>query len=312
VSGQISCGCRWAEIQAVDAALETTVIRCFLLLGVLVVGCARTASPEVPGLRFTAIPDQNTTLLKTKFDPIAAHLSEVLGVPVQYVPAMDYSASVEMFRNGDIQLAWFGGLTGVQARAAVHGARAIAQGAEDPQYKSYFIAHTSTGLEWSAEFPSAIKDLSFTFGSEASTSGRLMPEFFIREHSGGDLASFFSTQPGFSGAHDKTAKLVESGAVDAGVLSYKTFDSLVESGKIDPAKAKIIWETPPYADYNFTAHPSLEATYGAGFTDKLQGALIGMTRPDLLQAFPRSAIIKAQNTDFERIETIAKNLKMMR
>ena len=312
MSGQISCGCCWAELQAVDAALETPLIRCILLLGVLVVGCARTSSLEGPVLRFTAIPDQNTTLLKTKFDPIAAYLSEILDVPVQYVPAMDYSASVEMFKNGDIQLAWFGGLTGVQARVAVPGARAIAQGAEDPQYKSYFIAHVSTGLERSGEFPSAIKDLSFTFGSEASTSGRLMPEFFIREHSGGDLDTFFSTQPGFSGAHDKTAKLVESGAVDAGVLSYKTFDSLVESGKVDPAKAKIIWETPPYADYNFTAHPSLDATHGAGFTDKLQAALIGMARRDLLQAFPRSAIIKAQNTDFERIETIAKNLKMVR
>ena len=48
----------------------------------------------------------------------------------------------------------------------------IAQGEADPRYYSYFIAHESTGLQRSDEFPLAIKDLTFTFGSESSTSGR--------------------------------------------------------------------------------------------------------------------------------------------
>jgi phosphonate transport system substrate-binding protein len=263
-------------------------------------------------LRFSAIPDQNTTLLEQKFDPIGAHLASVLGVPVQYIPATDYTAVVEMFKGDDIQLAWFGGLTGVQARSAVPGARAIAQGAEDPEYRSYFIVHESVNLERSEVFPSAIRDLSFTFGSDASTSGRLMPEFFIREQSGLELSDFFARQPGFSGSHDKTAKMVESGAVQAGVLSYKAYDALVERGAIDPRKAKIIWETPTFPDYNFTAHPSLETTHGAGFTDKLQAALLAISEPKLLDAFPRSALIAAKNSDFVRVEEVAKQLGMVR
>ena len=89
-----------------------------------------------------------------------------------------------------------------------------------------------------------------------------MPEFFIRESTGKAPADFFSEPYGFSGAHDRTAKLVESGQVQAGALSYKTYDKLVEKGEIDPAKAQVIWKTPPYADYNFTVHPSVEETYG--------------------------------------------------
>ena len=131
-------------------------------------------------LRYSAIPDQNTTELAQRFAPLTDHLARELGVPVEYVPARDYQASVEMFRNGDIMLAWFGGLTGVQARAAVPGARAIAQGDADPEYFSYFIANAATGLERSDEFPAGLGDLTFTFGSESSTSGRLMPEYFIR------------------------------------------------------------------------------------------------------------------------------------
>lgn len=278
-------------------------------------GCSvdqQATESETAVLRFSAIPDQNTTLLKQKFDPIGTHLSKVLGVSVEYIPATDYTAVVEMFKGGDIQLAWFGGLTGVQARAAVPGARAIAQGAEDPEYRSYFIVHQSVDIEPSKEFPSAIRDLSFTFGSEASTSGRLMPEFFIRENSGLGPGDFFSRQPGFSGSHDKTAKMVESGAVQAGVLSYKAYDALVQRGSVDPELAKIVWETPSYPDYNFTAHPGLDATFGAGFTDKLQVALMEMSDPKLLDAFPRSAMIGAKNSDFERVEEVAKQLGMVR
>lgn len=267
-----------------------------------------TASSEEKTLRFTAIPDQNTTELKEKFTPVAEYLSKKLGVPVEYVPATDYQASVEMFKNGDVQLAWFGGLTGVQARHAVAGARAIAQGEEDPQYKSYFIAHKDSGLAPGDTFPAGIAKCSFTFGSESSTSGRLMPEYFIRQETGKAPNEFFGQDPAFSGNHDKTVELVESGQFQAGAVSYTTYDKRVKAGKTDPNVCQIIWQTPFYADYNFTAHPSLEKTFGAGFTDKLQKALIEMKEPALLQAFPRSGIIAAKNADFSGIEEVARNL----
>lgn len=287
-------------------------VRALLFLYTLAACTGGKKNDAHPVLRFSAIPDQNTTLLDKKFEPIAAYLANKLSVPVEYVPANDYTASVEMFRNGDIQLAWFGGLTGVQARHRVPGSRAIAQGAEDPQYKSYFIANAATGLARSRAFPAAIADLSFAFGSAASTSGRLMPEFFIREHSGKDLDTFFVHQYAFSGAHDRTAKMVESGQVQAGVLSYKTYDALVAKGTINPEVARVIWETPTYADYNFTAHPDLDTTFGDGFTVQLQTALITMTDPSLLKAFPRSALIPADNGDFARIKTIAMQMDMLR
>ncbi|MFT5679488.1 MAG: phosphonate transport system substrate-binding protein [Myxococcota bacterium] len=284
------------------------------MLSLLLLACTGSPDPvqAPPTLTFSAIPDQNTARLKERFDPVAEHLSEALGVPVEYVPATDYTASVEMFRGGDIQLAWFGGLTGVQARSMVPGAHAIVQGIEDPQYRSYFIAHDSTGLAPGEDFPEAIGGLTFSFGSESSTSGRLMPEHFIRQHTGKAPADFFTVSHSFSGAHDKTAKLVESGQVQAGVLSYTTWDAMVADGRIDTDKARIIWTTPTYADYNFTAHPDLEARYGAGFTDRLAAALIGITDPDLLAAFQRSGLIAAQDTDYAEIQAVALELDMVR
>ena len=265
-----------------------------------------------PVLRFTAIPDQNTTELRQKFAPLTEHLAQVLGVEVEYVPSRDYQASVEMFRAGDIQLAWFGGLTGVQARAAVPGARAIAQGEVDPQYYSYFIANSETGLQPSEQFPVGMADFPFTFGSESSTSGRLMPEFFIKENTGQSPDQFFKKGFSFSGSHDKTVELVEAGRFPCGVVNYKVYDQRVAAGKTDPQVCRVIWKTPTFADYNFTVHPELDQVFGKGFTQRLQDALIGIDDESLLSALPRHKLIKAANEEFSGIATVARDLGMVR
>jgi len=217
-----------------------------------------------------------------------------------------------MFRNQDVMLAWFGGLTGVQARVAVPGSRAIAQGEVDPDYYSYFIAHKSTEINKTDHFPLTIAQHTFTFGSASSTSGRLMPEFFIKESTGKGVAEFFTQPVGFSGSHDKTCELVEAGQFACGVVNYKVYDSRVAAGKTDPDLCQIIWETPRFADYNFTAHAKLDEVFGAGFTEKVQAVLLAIQDPLLLEALPRKKLIAATNEEFSGIEMVARQLGMVR
>ncbi|MAW59324.1 MAG: putative selenate ABC transporter substrate-binding protein [Planctomycetes bacterium] len=279
------------------------------LLAATACGDTATEASSSQVLRFSAIPDENSTELQQKFDKVADYLSEQLGIEVQYVPSSSYGASVQAFKNGDIQLAWFGGLTGVQARAAVEGANAIAQGKVDPAYKSYFIAHKDSGIEPGEDFPMAIADKKFTFGSERSTSGRLMPEHFIRQATGKSPADFFGSPMQHSGGHDQTAMLVQAGTFDAGVLSYKAYDRLVKEGEIDPEVCRIVWTTPTYPDYNWTAHPAVNEMFGAGTMERLQKALIEMSAPELLDAVNRSeGLIAAQNSDFEPVVELATEL----
>jgi phosphonate transport system substrate-binding protein len=278
----------------------------------LAISCSTAPERPAESLRFSAIPDQNTTELQEKFKPFADYLSRQLGVGVEYVPTRDYQATVETFKNGDILLAWFGGLTGVQARAAVPGSRAIAQGDTDPKYYSYFIANRSTGLTRKEEFPMEIAKFKFTFGSDSSTSGRLMPEFFIRQHSGKSPAEFFTAPVGFSGSHDKTAELVESGQYEVGVLNYLVYERRVKEGTTNPEVARIIWQTPTYVDYHWVAHPKIEQVFGEGFTEKIQQALIGITDPSLLAALPRERLIPAADQDYEQLRNVAEQLGMLR
>ena len=278
----------------------------------LLVACGDDAAAGAKKLRFTAIPDRDETLLREKFAPVVAHLSRELGVEVEYVHATRYEDAVELFKTGDVHLAWFGGLTGVQVRHAVAGARAIAQGASDPQFHTYFIAHKDTGLSRSDDFPMGLKGRRFTFGAQLSTSGRLMPEHFIRKFAGISPEEFFGAENSYSINHPATIKLVAAGTVEAGAVNYVEYDKQVEAGTVDSSVCKIIWKTPPYPDYNFTAHPVLEEMFGQGFIDRLQAALISITDPEMLGAFQREALMAASNADFAAIERLARELGFIR
>jgi phosphonate transport system substrate-binding protein len=292
--------------------MKQKITRTILVAGIAALFTAGCGSKETPDtsddktLYFSAIPDQKSVELNQKFGNIAEYLSAELGVPVEYKPSKDYKASVEEFKNGNILLAWFGGVTGVQAMKVVPGSRAIAQGKADPEFYSYFIAHKDLGLTKSDSMPD-IADKTFAFGSQDSTSGRVMPQYYIEENSGKETLDYFNTPPIFSGSHDNTYELVKSGEIQVGALNYKVFE---KKAAADHGEVVVIWKTPTYPDYNMTAHPDLETRYGVGFTDKLQQALLDMDEKDkeLLTAFPRDELIAAKNEDFEAIRIVAEKL----
>lgn len=259
---------------------------------------------------FTAIPDEDESRLQERFDKVAVYLSEQLGVEVRYIPVKSYAAAVTAFRNDQVQLAWFGGLSGVRARALVPGSEALAQGYEDQFFKSYLIAHHSTGLSRSAEFPEQLAGKTFTFGSKGSTSGRLMPEFYLRQHSHKAPEELFS-RVGFSGDHSRTIAQVQSGAYQIGAVNFKVWESELAEGKIDPTKVSVIWETPTYPDYQWTVRGDVDSRYGEGFKEKLKAALLNMTDPALLASFPRQSFVPASNADYAPIEATAKAIGLL-
>ncbi|NJO32785.1 MAG: putative selenate ABC transporter substrate-binding protein [Rhodospirillales bacterium] len=266
---------------------------------------AGAAHAQQAALVFTAIPDEDETRLVERFSQYAKYFEGKLGVPVKYLPVKSYPAAVTAFTNNQVQFAWFGGLTGVQARLAVPGSQAIAQGAEDLEFKSYIIAHTSTGLKLAKDFPKDIEGKTFTFGARSSTSGRLFPEHFIRQALGKEPEKVFS-RVGYSGDHSRTIQLVQSGAYQVGVLNHLVWDQEVKSGKVDTKTVSVIWETPTYPDYHWVARGDVDKAFGTGFTSRLQAAILGVDDPKLLAIFDRKKFIPAKNDDYKVIEEVGK------
>ncbi|QNI70155.1 putative selenate ABC transporter substrate-binding protein [Cyanobium sp. NS01] len=269
-------------------------------------------------LRIGAIPDQNPEKLNRLYGLVAEELSEQLKVPVQFVPVTDYTAAVSAFRTGDLDLVWFGGLTGVQARLQKPGARALAQRDIDRSFHSVFIANPSSGLKpFSAQSDlTQLKGKRFTFGSESSTSGRLMPQYFL-DQAGVQLSDFAGGNPGFSGSHDALIALVQSGTYDAGVVNEQVWRSRIEEGKVDTTKVVELWRTPGYANYTWVVQPGLDKDYGEGFTERLEQAFTGLDPSDprqaqILELFGAETFVPASNKQYEAIEAVGRQVGKVR
>lgn len=288
-------------------------MRLLTVLAALLASLSFSFSLQAETFTFTAIPDQDESRLQQRFDKVATYLQAQLGVEVKYVPVKSYAAAVSAFRNNQVQLAWFGGLSGVQARMLVSGSNAIAQGYEDQFFKTYFIAHRDSGLlpdapqadgPVSDQFPQGIAGKTFTFGSKGSTSGRLMPEFYVREHLGKSPDDAFK-RVGFSGDHSRTIALVQSGAYDVGAVNYKVWEEALANKTVDANQVQVIWQTPAYPDYQWTIRGDVNARWGADFSDKVKSALLAIDQPELLNAFPRQSFVEANNSDYSPIKDTA-------
>ena len=286
----------------------------------LLAGCGADGAAEESDqatLRISAIPDQDPDELTAREEALADYLSSTLDVEVEYVPVTDYAASVSLFRAGDLDLVFYGGLTGVQARSQTPGATLLAQRDIDAKFRSVFIAHADAGIEPVDDVAglTAFDGTRFTFGSESSTSGRLMPEFFLAE-AGVDSADDFAGQPGYSGSHDATIDLVEAGSYEGGVLNVQVWEARNEAGTVDRDKVVEVFTTPVYSDYHWLGGPGIEDRLGEGFTEELRGALLDLDgstpqEESVLEKYGAEKLIDTDAESYDRIEEIGRQLGLV-
>jgi phosphonate transport system substrate-binding protein len=266
-----------------------------------------TTTKEV--FKIGAIPDQNATELDKGMTATAAYLSEKTGMKVEFVPSVDYAALVTGFQRGEIHMAWFGGLTSVQARNLVPEAESIVQRPRDAEFHSVFITQSAENITKLED----IKGKSLTFGSESSTSGHLMPRYFLSE-AGINPNTDLDGKPNFSGSHDTTYKLVESGAFKTGALNEAVWEAAVKEGKVDTNKVKVFYTTPSYYDYNWTINSNVEEVFGKGSKKKVKDALLSITdkQKEIATLFQTDSFVETKNSNYKKIEQVAKELKIIK
>lgn len=261
---------------------------------------ANLAAQTIKELRVSAIPDENPQEMLRIYTPFVEYLAKEVGIPVKFTPVVDYAATVEGLAANRLEMVWYGGLTSVQAARQAKGARRIIMRKEDAEFKSHFITRKDTGIK-------ALKDLkgkTFSFGSVSSTSGHLMPRYFLVKNGINPEKDF--SKFSFSGAHDATAAWVEAARVDAGALNFLVWDKLVETKKVDTSKVSIFWTTPPYVDYVWT----IRAGVDKATAEKISKAFLKLSynNPEhkkLLDLHRTKGYIPAKDEDWKGIEEAA-------
>ncbi|HEY6610764.1 MAG TPA: putative selenate ABC transporter substrate-binding protein, partial [Pseudomonas sp.] len=199
-----------------------------------------------------------------------------------------------------VDLAWLGGFTFVQTRLKTGNAIPLVQREQDEKFTSKFIT-ADAGVNSLQD----LKGKTFAFGSVSSTSGSLMPRYFMQQD--GIVPEQFFSRVAFSGAHDATVAWVQAGKVDAGVLNASVWDKLVAAGKVDTAKVKVIATTPTYYDYNWTVRGTLDPE----LTAKIKAAFLALdpANPEhkaILDLQAASRFIETKPENYTGIEEAAR------
>jgi phosphonate transport system substrate-binding protein len=257
-------------------------------------------------LRVSAIPDEAPTELLRKFKPLGAYLEQKIGMKVEFVPVADYPAVVEALATDRLDMAWLGGFTFVQVNLKTGNAIPLVQREQDAQFTSKFIT-SDPNVKSLAD----LKGKTFAFGSISSTSGSLMPRYFMLQDN--IKPETYFSRVAYSGAHDATAAWVQAGKVDAGVLNASVWDKLVNSGKVDTNKVKVFATTPTYFDYNWTVRGTLDPA----LAEKIKQAFLALdpAKPDdkaILDLQAASRFIATRPENYKGIEDAARAADLLK
>jgi phosphonate transport system substrate-binding protein len=278
--------------------------RVVLLSGVL--ACAGLASAQNV-LKVSAIPDEAPTELQRKFTPLGKYLESQIGMKVEFTPVTDYAATVEGLAAKKLDMVWYGGFTFVQAYMRTNKtAIPLVQRAEDEAFRSVFITKVGSGINTLAD----LKGKNFVFGSVSSTSGHLMPRYFLLQNG---VNPDKDMRIAFSGAHDATVFQVAGGKVDAGALNILVWTKMVEEKKVDTSQLKVFYTTPPYYDYNWTVRGDLDAA----LVSKLREAFLALNpnnpeHREILALQRTSKYVPTKPENYKGIEDAARSAGLLK
>jgi phosphonate transport system substrate-binding protein len=208
---------------------------------------AATAGP----ILIAVLPDQSRDTLLSQYAPLLDYLENETSLEFELEIPLDYSDLLNQFDTGRVDLAWFGGLTFTQAERRSRAVPLVFRDV-DLQFTSCYLANSSDKRTTISEFEGE----DFSFGPSLSTSGHLMPRYFMKDD-GLDPEQFFASIR-HSAGHDQTATWVANGTVALGVANCVIVRSLFENGLLGSDDVRIIETTPPYSDYVWAVDVSLD------------------------------------------------------
>jgi len=257
-------------------------------------------------LRIGVLPDETPTVLHFRYAPLLERLTERTGIETKLIIPSNYKQMLGLFADDEIDLAYFGGLTYVQAEVDA-SAQPLVMREIDTRFTSWFIVRGDMAQLELDDF----KGKKLTFGSRLSTSGHLMPRHFLHQQWGIEPESFFA-DVGYSGAHDTSALLVRDGKFDLGAVNATIVEEMINAGRIKADDLKIIWETPPYPNYVWATHEYLHDD----LKNQLRQAFLNLDpeNPDdrrILQGLNAKKFLPASAGDFSMLGQIAERLDLM-
>jgi len=272
-----------------------------VVLLLVMAGCTRSGNGgNEHALRIAMIPTTDPGKIVRESQPLVKYLEKETGSRIELVVPTNYAAVVEAIANNQVDIAYLGGFTFVQASRRA-GVLPLVQRERDQNFHSVFITQPKSGINSLAD----LKGHSFAFGDVNSTSGHLMPAYYMRAANvdPGVIAKAF-----YSGGHDATALAVANGKVDAGAMDELVFGTMMKSGKITPEQVRLFYTTPAFFDYVWAARKGLDPKLSGSFADAL--LKLDASNPEhkvLLDLLNATKYLRAEDASYDKLRQAARD-----
>jgi phosphonate transport system substrate-binding protein len=279
------------------------LVLAFLL--VLLVGCGRSNTTSRQTLRISMIPTTDPGKIIRESQPFVDYLQKEVRTRVELTVPTNYAAVVEAVVYDRVDIAYFGGFTYVQASAR-GGAIPLVQRERDQTFHSLFITQPNSAIHSLGD----LEGHSFAFGDVNSTSGHLMPAYFMRRQ-GVDRTVIEKAI--YTGGHDATALAIANKKVDAGAVDELVFARMIKDGRLSESNVRVFYTTPPFFDYVWAARAGLDHTMAEGFANAL--LKLDPANPEqrnVLQLLNATKYVRAEDASYEPLRQAAKESGLLK
>jgi phosphonate transport system substrate-binding protein len=276
-----------------------------LVAVLLIFSCGMELAQTGQRLRISMIPTTDPGKMLRNAQPLVDYLEKKTGTKIVMTIPTNYAAVVEAMANDQVDIAHFGGFTFVQISARA-GAKPLVQREQDQKFHSLFITQPNSGIN-------SLKDLNgrtFAFGDVNSTSGHLMPEYFMRD---AKVNTKVIETALYTGGHDATALAVANKKVDAGAMDENVFQTMMKTGKITDKQVKVFWTTPPFLDYVWAARKGLDPKIAESFATALLE--LDAQKPEhkaILDFLSATKYVRAKDTDYTKLRQAARDAGLLK
>lgn len=212
----------------------------FAVLSLALLGCS--SSKQQTEFTVAYLPVEDSTEIQSVHTAFETALSEAIGLDVKSYQTTSYSAAIEAVTSGKVDMVQLTPFSYVVAEGK-GGAHLLVNAAIPETSDSDYISCLIVAKDSDIQSVDDIKGKIMAFGDPASTTGHLVPKYYLMTNFGltvDEIENDFFSQVLFSGGHDKTVLGVAQGTYDVGATYCQMPSILAGYGVIAADDVRII------------------------------------------------------------------------
>ncbi|TEC84769.1 phosphonate ABC transporter substrate-binding protein [Pseudomonas aeruginosa] len=205
---------------------------------------AGMAHADQPVINFGIISTESSQNLKSIWEPFLKDMSQQTGYQVKAFFAPDYAGIIQGMRFDKVDIAWYGNKAAMEAVDRAHGeifAQTVAASGA-PSYWSLLIANKDSKIDSVEDMLANAKSLTFGNGDPNSTSGYLVPGYYVFAKNNVDPVKAFKRT--LNSSHEVNALAVANKQVDVATFNTEGMERLELTQPEKARQLKVIWKSP--------------------------------------------------------------------